>query len=119
MTKSLIFSLAFHLIMILLTALTLPFMVRQPVDLQPIVSVELIQISDKTNIPFSPKARKIIEEVIPYAEDPSIIYEHHWQTRDFLVWDNRSSTHARTDFPDTERRLLKRGMVEGAPLIGV
>ena len=65
------------------------------------------------------EARKIIEEVIPYAEDPSIIYEHHWQTRDFLVWDNRSSTHARTDFPDTERRLLKRGMVEGAPLIGV
>ena len=65
------------------------------------------------------EARKIIEEVIPYAEDPSIIYEHHWQTRDFLVWDNRASTHARTDFPDTERRLLKRGMVEGAPLIGV
>jgi len=48
--------------MILLTALTLPFMIRQPVDLPPIVSVELIQISDKTNIPFAPKARKIIEE---------------------------------------------------------
>ena len=62
MTKSLIYSLAFHSIMILLTALTLPFMVRQPVDLPPIVSVELIQISDKTNIPFAPKARKIIEE---------------------------------------------------------
>ena len=48
--------------MILLTVLTLPFMIRQPVDLPPIVSVELIQISDKTNIPFAPKARKIIEE---------------------------------------------------------
>ena len=48
--------------MILLTVLTLPFMTRQPVDLPPIVSVELIQISDKTNIPFAPKARKIIEE---------------------------------------------------------
>ena len=44
--------------MILLTVLTLPFMIRQPVDLPPIVSVELIQISDKTNIPFAPKARK-------------------------------------------------------------
>ena len=41
---------------------TLPFMLREPVDLPPIVSVELIQISDKTNIPFAPKARKIIEE---------------------------------------------------------
>ncbi len=48
--------------MVLLTALTLPFMIRQPIDLPPIVSVELIQISDKTNIPFAPKARKIIEE---------------------------------------------------------
>ena len=37
-------------------------MIRQPIDLPPIVSVELIQISDKTNIPFAPKARKIIEK---------------------------------------------------------
>ena len=42
--------------------LTLPFMLREPIDLPPIVSVELIQISDKTNIPYAPKARKIIEE---------------------------------------------------------
>ena len=37
-------------------------MLREPVDLPPIVSVELIQISDKTNIPYAPKARKIIEK---------------------------------------------------------
>tara|TARA_S200000501_G_scaffold376548_1_gene431818 strand:+ start:1137 stop:1901 length:765 start_codon:yes stop_codon:yes gene_type:complete len=48
--------------MIGLTILSLPFMTREPIDLPPIVSVELIQISDKTNIPFAPKARKIIEE---------------------------------------------------------
>ena len=63
MTKSIIYSISFHLIMILLTVLSLPFMVREPVDLPPIVSVELIRISDKTNIPFAPKARKVIEEV--------------------------------------------------------
>ena len=56
------YSLIFHSVMILLTVLTLPFMTRQPIDLPPIVSVELIQISDKTNIPFAPKARKSIEE---------------------------------------------------------
>ena len=38
-------------------------MMRQPIDLPPIISVELIQISDKTNIPFAPKARKVIEKV--------------------------------------------------------
>ena len=38
-------------------------MSRKPIDLPPIISVELIQITDKTNIPYAPKAKKIIEEV--------------------------------------------------------
>ena len=62
MVKSLVYSLTFHSIMILLTILSLPFMLREPIDLPPIVSVELIQISDKTSIPYAPKARKILEE---------------------------------------------------------
>ena len=62
MIRSLIYSLTFHSIMIMLTILSLPFMLREPIDLPPIVSVELIQISDKTSIPYAPKARKIIEE---------------------------------------------------------
>tara|TARA_A100001015_G_scaffold76237_1_gene84607 strand:- start:158 stop:475 length:318 start_codon:yes stop_codon:yes gene_type:complete len=37
-------------------------MLREPIDLPPIVSVELIQITDKTSIPYAPKVRKIIEE---------------------------------------------------------
>ena len=63
MTRSLLYSVTFHSIMILLTILSLPFMLREPVDLPPIVSVELIQISEKTNIPFAPKAKKIIEKI--------------------------------------------------------
>ena len=47
----------------MLTILSLPFMMREPIDLPPIISVELIQISDKTNIPYAPKARKVIEKV--------------------------------------------------------
>ena len=42
--------------MIILTALTLPFMTRTPIDLPPILSVELIQITDKTSIPYAAKA---------------------------------------------------------------
>ena len=63
MTKSLLYSIIFHAMMIVLTALSLPFMTREPISLPPIVSVELIQITDKTNIPFAPKARKIIDKV--------------------------------------------------------
>ena len=48
--------------MVFLTVLTLLFMTKKPIDLPPILSVELIQISDLTNIPFAPKAREIIEK---------------------------------------------------------
>ena len=43
--------------------MSLPFLSKKPIDLPPIVSVELIQITDETNIPFAPKAKKIIEEI--------------------------------------------------------
>ena len=62
MIRSLIYSITFHSILVILTVLSLPFMLREPIDLPPIVSVELIQITDKTSIPYAPKARKIIEE---------------------------------------------------------
>ena len=40
----------------------LPF-VAKPIELLPSISVELIQISDQMNIPYAPKAAKIIEKV--------------------------------------------------------
>ena len=43
--------------------MSLPFLTKKPIELPPIVSVELIQITDITSIPFAPKAKKIIEEV--------------------------------------------------------
>ena len=63
MSRSLFFSFFLHAFFIYLTALTLPFMLRDPIDLPPIVSVEFIEIKDTTNIPYAPKARKIIEKV--------------------------------------------------------
>jgi taurine dioxygenase len=55
----------------------------------------------------------LISELLTYAEHPSIIYEHRWIPGDFLAWDNLSSTHARTDFSPSERRLLLRGTTVG------
>ena len=63
MNRSIILSSVFHLFVIILTAMSLPFLSKKPIDLPPIVSVELIQITEKTNIPFAPKAKKIIEKV--------------------------------------------------------
>ena len=56
-------SIIFHSAMIVLTALSLPFMMRAPIDLPPILSVELIQITDKTSIPFAAKAAKTLEKI--------------------------------------------------------
>ncbi len=63
MSKSIILSSAFHAIIIILTIVTIPFVAKKPLDLPPLISVELIQISEKTNIPFAPKAKKIIEKI--------------------------------------------------------
>ena len=63
MNKSIIISSVVHCILIFITALSLPFLAKKPLDIPPIVSVELIQIAEKTNIPFAPKAKKIIEKI--------------------------------------------------------
>ena len=63
MNRSIVISSVLHLIMIMITAISLPFLAKKPIDLPPIVSVELIQITDKTNIPFAPKAKKTIEKI--------------------------------------------------------
>ena len=62
MYKSIAASSLLHIALIILATLSLPFLARKPIDLPPIISVELIQITDKTNIPYAPKAKKIIEE---------------------------------------------------------
>ncbi len=62
MNRSIIISSVLHGAIIFITAMSLPFLAKKPVDIPPIVSVELIQIAEKTNIPFAPKAKKIIEK---------------------------------------------------------
>ncbi len=63
MNRSIILSSVIHLIVIFITAMSLPFLSKKAIDLPPIVSVELIQITEKTNIPFAPKAKKTIEKI--------------------------------------------------------
>ena len=63
MSRSILISSILHLLLIMITAISLPFLAKKPIDLPPIVSIELIQITDKTNIPFAPKAKKTIEKI--------------------------------------------------------
>ena len=58
MNRSLIASSVLHIVVIIITAMSLPLLSKKPIDLPPIISIELIQITEKTNIPFAPKAKK-------------------------------------------------------------
>jgi len=56
---------------------------------------------------------RLLNAVFDHAEKPEFVYEHVWRVGDLLLWDNRCSSHARTDFPSTERRLMLRTTVQG------
>ncbi|MGH6770707.1 MAG: TauD/TfdA dioxygenase family protein [Xanthobacteraceae bacterium] len=48
-----------------------------------------------------------------HQEQPQFVYEHVWRPGDILMWDNRCTLHARTDFSAGERRLLRRVTILG------
>ena len=55
----------------------------------------------------------ILERLFNHAERSEVVYEHVWTPGDFVIWDNRCLNHARTDFSEGERRLLRRTAVFG------
>jgi taurine dioxygenase len=55
----------------------------------------------------------LLNKVFDHAERRDFVYEHKWRLGDLLLWDNRCSSHARTDFPSTQRRLMLRTTVKG------
>jgi taurine dioxygenase len=55
----------------------------------------------------------LLQRLYRHAEDRTHVYEHIWQVNDLVMWDNRCTQHARTDFPTGERRLLRRVGIEG------
>jgi taurine dioxygenase len=65
------------------------------------------------------ESRALLAELFDHVERPEFAYEHRWRPGDVLIWDNRCVIHARNDFDERERRLLKRVTVgdEIAPVL--
>ena len=59
------------------------------------------------------ESERLLYAVYDHAEKREFVYDHVWRVVDLLLWDNRCSSHARTDFPSTERRLMLRTTVQG------
>ena len=54
-----------------------------------------------------------LQKLFEHSEKPEFTYEHFWQVGDLVMWDNRCSMHARTDFDPGERRMMRRMTVKG------
>ena len=55
----------------------------------------------------------LLGALFDHQEQPQFIYEHIWRPHDLLMWDNRCTLHARTDFSAAERRLMRRLTILG------
>ena len=55
----------------------------------------------------------LLDFLFKHQENPAFVYEHVWRVNDLLMWDNRCALHARTDFSNDERRLMRRVTVLG------
>jgi taurine dioxygenase len=44
------------------------------------------------------EGRALIREINEHATQPQYVYVHRWQSRDFVMWDNRQVMHKATDF---------------------
>jgi len=91
-----------------------PAVVRHPVTGRTALYVDRLMTAAIEGYP-KPESDAVLEELFAYIE--RVDYEHVWRLGDYVIWDNRCSVHARTDFPTTERRLLKRGKIAGGPLL--
>lgn len=62
----------------------------------------------------SAESDELLNYLFDHQEQRRFVYEHVWTVGDVLLWDNRCTLHARTDFNASERRLLRRMTVQAA-----
>ena len=59
------------------------------------------------------ESKPLLDFLLQHATRYEFIYRHRWTAGDLLLWDNRCTSHARTDFDPTERRHLRRFTIKG------
>jgi taurine dioxygenase len=59
------------------------------------------------------ESNALLNFLFDHQEQRQFVYEHVWRVGDILMWDNRCTLHARSDFSSDERRLMRRIAVLG------
>jgi taurine dioxygenase len=80
---------------------------RKAIYVNRLMTVGIVDMPQTESVP-------LLDIVFDHAEKREFVYEHVWRVGDLLLWDNRCSSHARTDFPSAERRLMLRTTVKGS-----
>jgi taurine dioxygenase len=86
---------------------THPVVLGHPATGRPILYVNRLMTDSIVGL-SEPDSEALLDELMPYFEDPGVRYEHTWRRHDIVVWDNVTLQHGRTEFPPTERRSLRR-----------
>ena len=90
-------------------AVTHPVTGRKALYVNPLITARIEDVP-------ADESERLLDELLGFTDRPELIYEHEWRPGDLAMWDNWCSCHARTDFPETERRLLRRCTILGQPL---
>ncbi|MGE4167473.1 MAG: TauD/TfdA dioxygenase family protein [Xanthobacteraceae bacterium] len=74
---------------------------RKAIYLDRLMSQHLVDVPEA-------ESEAILNRIYDFIERPEFCYEHEWRKGDVLMWDNRTSIHARRDFPADQVRLMWR-----------
>ncbi|CAN5703991.1 TauD/TfdA family dioxygenase [soil metagenome] len=89
-----------------------PLVRRHPVTHAKSLYVSSIYNDEVEGLEAGP-ARRLIEELSAFAEQPKYMYRHEWEPHDVLMWDNRCTVHAVTPHDPAERRVMHRTTIVG------
>lgn len=59
------------------------------------------------------ESEQLLEMLFDHQEQRQFVYEHVWKPNELLLWDNRCTLHARSDFDASERRMMRRVAILG------
>ena len=59
------------------------------------------------------ESEDLLQMLFDHIERKDFVWGQTWKPGDVVLWDNRCTVHARTDFSAAERRLMRRVTILG------
>ena len=86
---------------------THPVVLAHPLTDRPLLFVNELMTDSVVEL-AEQESEDLLHELWSYLDDDAVRYEHPWEVGDLIVWDNLALQHGRRDFPNGERRSLRR-----------